>query len=155
MSVLSFRKSVDQLDLAAERDALLQKMLARFIDTTAQHAVELKKEQVREFRTKLGHLRDRAQGLTDAPGSDRLHADFRAELRHYADAAQSEVSRLRGEVSDVVASMQSFLTESVRSGTNHHQVLRREFKHLKDTATSRRSRRDSRSRSPGSGHGIS
>ena len=134
MSVLSFRKSVDQLDLAAERNALMQKTLARVIDTTGPHTVELNSEKLRTFRTNMGQLRDRAETVTDAAGAEQLHADFRNELRHYAEATQGEVRRLRGEMSDVVASIQSFLAESVRSGTNHHQVLQREFKNLNDVA---------------------
>jgi GGDEF domain-containing protein len=134
MSVLSFRKSVDQLDLVAEQHALLQRTLARFVQATSQYAIELKREHAEAFRANLERIQERAERVASAGDADQLQADFRGELRAYLDTSQGEIWRMRSEMSDVIASMQTFLANSVRSGTNHQQVLRREFKNLDDAA---------------------
>ncbi|MEO5926721.1 MAG: hypothetical protein ABIR70_23105 [Bryobacteraceae bacterium] len=127
---MSILKSVGQPDVAAEQRAVAQRVLARCIQSVGQYAIELKSDHVEAFRTHLEQLRSRAEYIADPQQAELLHSDFRGELRSYRDMTQAEVSRLRGTMADVIESMQVFLAESAQAGTDHHEVLQKEFGRL-------------------------
>jgi GGDEF domain-containing protein len=133
MPVLSFRKSVDELDQAAELLTAFRDAVARCIQTTAQYVVELKEQDARAFRGNLEELASRAEHSSPAD-LDNLHASFRGELRNYRDRVQAEVARMRAEMADVIESMHSFVENVSGSNQDHQRTLRREFDILETTA---------------------
>jgi GGDEF domain-containing protein len=136
MSVLSFRKSVDQLDYAAAQLAAFQQVLARCIRSTAQYPVELQPAAVREFRANLEQLAEEAESLPTTGHAERLEANFRGELRSYRDGAHSELQRLRREMSTVAESMQSFISGLSGSTGDLKETISQEFAVLETTAES-------------------
>ena len=75
MSVLSFRKSVDQLDRGAEREAGMQRCLAGCIQSAGDYAIELKNEDTEKLRANLKTLAARVASTSDQAGADKLQAD--------------------------------------------------------------------------------
>jgi GGDEF domain-containing protein len=136
MSVLSFRKSVDQLDVVAERQLALQRILSRCIRSTGEYAIELKKEDTRTFRAHLEQLAIRGEQTLDPAEAEEIHSSYRGELRDYRDLTQTAVDRLRSDVAEAMASVQTFLANAMDSGTDHQLTLRKEFDRLEVTAQS-------------------
>lgn len=136
MSVLSFRKSVDQLDQAADSRAALQQALALCIRSAGQYAVELKAGDTRVFREHLEQLATRADGLHDAADAEPIQASFRSELRSYRDVTQKEVERLRVDLATIMESMQTFMTGVGGSTLDLKHDLDVEFQSLEAVAES-------------------
>lgn len=136
MSVLSFKKSLDQFDYAEESRAVVQQALAHCIRTTGQYAVELKPEDARAFREHLEQLAEQAGGVCRVGDAEQLQANFRGEVRSYRDAAHKEVERLREDLETVMESMQTFMTGVGGSTRSLKQDLDQEFSVLESAAES-------------------
>ena len=136
MSVLSFRKSFNQLDQAVEQQLAMQRIFGRCIESAAEYSVELKSEDIRTLRESLERLSNQTNSVLESPEVDRLVNTFRDALRDYRDVAQVEVARMRTETADVMESMQTFIVKILNSGTNHEQTLRQEFEQLETKAAS-------------------
>ncbi len=134
MSVLSFRKSVAQLDQADEQQLAIQRILSRCIASTAEYSIELRSEDRNDLRNNLERLSNQTNSLLEPSEADRLANDFRSALRAYCELAQTEVTRMRTETVDVMESMQTFIVKVLDSGTNQEQVLRQEFEGLEAKA---------------------
>ena len=136
MSVLSFRKSVDQLDQTAGQLAVLQGLVARCIETAGEYAVELKSEDARALRGNLEQLSSQVAQLSNPAEVARLQASFRGELRAYHDLAQADVARMRAEITSVIDSMRAFLAGVGGSTANLKETLHGEFTSLEATVES-------------------
>lgn len=136
MSVLSFRKSFDQLDQAAESRAALQRSLVQCIRSSGQYVVELKATDAQVFREHLEKIAAEADRVYDAAGAEEIHSSFRGELRSYRDLTQKEVERLRTDLASVIESMQTFMTGVSGSTLNLKHDLDEEFQSLEATAES-------------------
>lgn len=136
MPVLSIRRSVDQLDQAEERFAVLQRAVSRAIQTVAQYAVELRSDDVRAFRANLERLAAMAEGVSGSEETEHLQADFRGELRTYQTKSHAEVARVREEMAAMLDSMQSIMTSVGGSTDGLQSKLSEEFASLEAIAES-------------------
>lgn len=136
MSVISFRKSVSELDSFAEQQTALQEALARCIQAAGQYAIELRREDAAALRANLERLSEQAAQSMDRASTERLQANVRGELRAYRDVAQKEAQDLKAEVSTTIESMQSFIATVTSTGSDHETALRREFQVLQTAADS-------------------
>ncbi len=136
MAVISFRKSVSELDSFAEQQSALRQALARCIQAAGQYAVELRPEDAVALRSNLERLAERAAHAMDRASTERLQADVRGELRAYRDVAQKEAQDLKAEVNTAIESMQSFISTVTTTGSDHESSLRREFQVLQTAADS-------------------
>jgi len=134
MSVLSFRKSVEQLDHADEQQLAMQRILSRCITSAGEYSIELKSDDRKALRNNLERLSSQTNSVLEASETDRLANEFRGALRAYNELAQAEVTRMRTETVDVMESMQTFIVKVLDSGTNQEQTLRQEFEGLEAKA---------------------
>jgi hypothetical protein len=138
MSVLSFRKSVEQLDQALDqanqKQVAMQRILSRCITSAGEYSIELKSEDKTALRNNLERLSNQTKSLLGSSEADRLANEFRGALRAYSELAQAEVTRMRTETVDVMESMQTFIVKVLDSGTNQEQILRQEFEGLEAKA---------------------
>lgn len=134
MAVISLRKSVEALDLAAEHRTALQQTLARCIQSTSQYVVEVNPHDADSFRSNLARLAERIEKLNSEPDWEQLSADFRGEMRAYRDEEQLKADHLRSEMASVVESMQSFVASVSQNGCDHERTLRKEFETLETVA---------------------
>lgn len=134
MSVISLRKSVEQLDHAAEQRQLLQQALSRCIQSASQYVIELNPHDADSLRSNLDRLVEKTESLSDPAEWDQLSADFRGELRIYRDEEQQKADHLRSEMASVVEAMQSFIASVSQNGCDHERTLRKEFQTLETTA---------------------
>jgi GGDEF domain-containing protein len=134
MAVISLRKSVEQLDFAAEQRQLLQQALAHCIQTTGRYVVELNAHDADGLRLNLDKLAGKTEHLGAPAEWEQLSADFRGELRVYRDEEQQKAEHLRTEMASVVEAMQSFIASVSQNGCDHERTLRKEFETLESTA---------------------
>lgn len=141
MSLLSLRKSVDDLDHLeeqrtqfTEQRAQLQQTLTRCIQATSQYAVELNSRDAQAFRENIDRIAGAAMAEMTQPQCAKVASDFRGELREYHGKFQREADRLRSEMDSMVESMQGLIANVASTGSDHERVLHREFHSLEATA---------------------
>jgi GGDEF domain-containing protein len=134
MSVLSLRKSVDELDQAAAYAAGFQRILARTIRTAAQYAVEVKSADYKDLGATLERVATEAEMASGSAQLEQLSSDTRAALRAYRDVAQAELDRIRKEASEVMNSVQGFMENVATANSDHEILMREEFKTLQTQA---------------------
>lgn len=141
MSLLSLRKSVDDLDQfeaqrtqIEERRSQLQQTLHRCIQATCQYAIELNHRDATVFRDNIDRIAAAVNGDLTKPQCAQIASDFRGELRGYHGKTQREADRLRSEMDSMVESMQGLIANIATSGSDHERVLHQEFSALEETA---------------------
>jgi GGDEF domain-containing protein len=141
MSLLSLRKSVDDLDHLegqrtqfAEQKNQLQQTLSRCIQATSQYAIELNPRDAILFRENIDRIANAVTPDMTQPQCAQVASDFRGELREYHGKAQREADRLRTEMDSMIESMQGLIANVATSGSDHERVLHQEFNALEAAA---------------------
>ncbi len=148
MSLLSLRKSVDDLDhfevqrsefeaqrtQFAEQKNQLQQTLTRCIQATSQYAVELNSRDAIVFRENIDRIAGAVISEMTQAQCAQVASDFRGELREYHGKTQREADRLRSEMDSMIESMQGLIANIATSGSDHERVLHQEFSALEATA---------------------
>jgi GGDEF domain-containing protein len=134
MAVISLRKSVEELDSAAEQRRILKQTVSRCVQAASQYDVEVAPHDADDFKTNLQSLGGRIDALSSSDDWEKLNADFRGELRAYRDEEQKKVTYLRGEMASLVESMQSFIASVSQNGCDHERTLKKEFQALETVA---------------------
>jgi hypothetical protein len=132
--MISLRQSIKELDEAEVAHHAAAKAFAEVLETSAEHVVEVNRQEAEEFREQVLSLAGRVSHSRAAQDLDAARSEFRGELRGYSEKARAQLKRLREELSAAAAAMQTF-AQGVSSSTGEHEtLLRREFRQLQESA---------------------
>ena len=112
------------------------KAFAEVVETSAEHVVEVNREEASAFREQVLALAGLVSGSTVASELDAARGAFRGELREYSRKAGQRVHRMREELAAAAEAMRVVAESVTTSSGEHEAVLRREFLRLQDTAES-------------------
>ncbi len=134
--MISIRKAATELDRWEEFSRAAITGYSAAIESTGQHAVELEKCRLEEFREQLLALR---RSLRDAVGPDQLRevqGMFDAELRDYGRWARQSVEQLRRDIAAATAALEAFSGSVADTGTDLEKDVKRELQQLNRVAAS-------------------
>jgi hypothetical protein len=134
--VFSFRQSIKQLDETEALNRAAAKAFADAVETSAEHVVEVNREDAANFRQQVLTLAERVGSTAAAEDLDQARTQYRGELRDYSRKASETVSRMREDLDAAAKAMQRFAAGVSTSGAEHESVMRREFTQLRSAAES-------------------
>ncbi|MEO8097215.1 MAG: GGDEF domain-containing protein [Acidobacteriota bacterium] len=134
MEMLSFKKTVAELEVLEIQRQDFARTLARCVQSAGQYAVELHPDASLVFREHMERLAEQTETLAQPLDLEHFHSSFRGELRDYRDQAQQAIDLLRTEVANAMQSVHDFMTKVTSTGSDHEKVIRTEFRHLEIAA---------------------
>lgn len=134
--MLSLRQSIKSLDEAEVAQQAAAKAFAEALATSAEHVVEVDREDAREFREQVLQLVGRVSSSTAMEDLAAARRSYGSELRDYSEKARVQVGRLREELGAAATAMQTFASGVSNSTGEHDTVLRHEFQQLERAADS-------------------
>jgi GGDEF domain-containing protein len=137
----SIRHSLDELDQRdererslLEREGLVRNGYATAIQSIREYALEIDRDLAAKFRARLTELIGDLERASRTQDYQALQSSLRGEMRQYHDLGQALVVRLRSEVADAAATMQS-LTDAVSAhGAGYQTELDQQLQTLEAAA---------------------
>lgn len=134
MSLISLQKTMIDLDGRQSMQKYLGEQLRRAILTTAEYAVEIDPEKLRQCRENLQKIAQRAESAPTSAEVDTVQASFRGEVRLYRDQAHEALSQLRAELCSARDTMRNLSEGMMHSGKELQRSVNKELGVLKQTA---------------------
>ncbi|MBZ5609375.1 MAG: hypothetical protein LAP38_14015 [Acidobacteriia bacterium] len=134
--MISIRKAATELERWEEFSRAAVTGYSAAIDSTGQHAVDLDKTRLDEFRRQLLALK---RSLRDAATADQLRdvqGVFDGELRDYQRWARDSIEQLRRDIAAATAALEAFSGSIAETGTDLEADVTRELAQLNRVSAS-------------------
>jgi len=132
--VISFRKSINELDRLNEFKRAAVDCYGLAIAAVAEHAVEVDGALVARFRSTMQSLREQMKPDITAEQLRNVHASLNAELEAYSAKVHQRLQRLRDDVRAASQAVEVFAGNFGASGTDLDVEVKRDLQRLDKAA---------------------
>lgn len=136
VSVISIRKSTDELDRVDNLRLAIADCYTVAIQSSSEYAVEVDPAQASKFRDRLSAVDKQWQAAADPTELRAVGQAFRGELRDYQRVAGESLDVLRRDMQAAADAIAAFAGGIAAQGTDHEVQLKQELDRLRGAAQS-------------------
>ena len=133
--MISLQKSMDSIEASQALYQAAAGAFTRALGASAEHAVEVSKDDATEFRRSLQTLASCVTEDAEPEEFGRARDAFVEYLRGYQEKAHRVLQRLHQELAAATRALEAFASGVTSDGAGHETLLKQEFERIEEAVT--------------------